>query len=133
MPQVKLLIGTRKAAFVYTSDDSRQKWELSKPMIPGWQIYHMAADLRDRTPRFYAAGNHMVWGPVVAKSVDGGETWATLETKSISTTSSMYTRIDFWGRVTGHRVRVRLRVASVAGQLNFRGMTLFGYPAGEIR
>ena len=75
MPQVKLLIGTRKAAFVYTSDDSRQKWELSKPMIPGWQIYHMAADLRDRTPRFYAAGNHMVWGPVVAKSVDGGETW----------------------------------------------------------
>jgi hypothetical protein len=70
---------------------------------------------------------------VCSVSVDGGLTWATLESKSISSTSAMYTRLDFWGRATGHRVRVRLQIDNVVGQPRFRDMTLYGYPAGEIR
>lgn len=68
--QVKLLVGTRKGGFIYTSDDKRQKWEVSEPILPGWSFYHMAADLRGPEPRFYAAANHWAWGPSVAKSTD---------------------------------------------------------------
>jgi photosystem II stability/assembly factor-like uncharacterized protein len=73
--QVKLLVGTRKGGFIYTSDQRRQKWEVSDPILPGWSFYHMSADLRDGTPRFYAAANHWAWGRSVAKSSDLGKTW----------------------------------------------------------
>ena len=62
--QVKVLVGTRKAAFIYTSDERRQQWDLSEPLMPGWSIYHMVADLRSDPPRLYAAANHAVWGPL---------------------------------------------------------------------
>ncbi len=73
--KVQLLVGTKKAAFIYTSNEKRQQWELSEPILPGWSIYHMAADLRADRPRFYMAANHWAWGPSVAKSTDGGKTW----------------------------------------------------------
>ena len=73
--QMHILVGTKKAAFVYTSDEKREQWELSEPILPGWQVFHMAADLRSDPPRLYAAGKHSVWGPTVAKSLDGGKTW----------------------------------------------------------
>jgi photosystem II stability/assembly factor-like uncharacterized protein len=72
---VKLLVGTRKGGFVYTSDERRERWELSEPILPGWTFLNMAADLRDGSPRFYAAANHWAWGPSVAKSFDGGRSW----------------------------------------------------------
>jgi photosystem II stability/assembly factor-like uncharacterized protein len=74
-PQVKLLIGTRKGAFIYTSDERRERWELSEPLMPGWSVYHMAADQRADPPRLYAAANHWAWGPSVARSDDGGKSW----------------------------------------------------------
>lgn len=73
--RVIVLVGTKKAGFIYTSDERRQKWEVSDPILPGWSFYHMSADLRDRTPRFYAAANHWAWGRSVAKSTDLGQTW----------------------------------------------------------
>jgi hypothetical protein len=75
MAKVRLLVGTRKAGFIYTSNEKRQKWEQSEPILPGWSIHHMAADLRGDTPRFYAAANHWAWGPSVARSTDGGAEW----------------------------------------------------------
>lgn len=72
---VKLLVGTKKAAFIYTSHDSREKWEVSAPIYTGWSIYNMTADLRGDHPRLYAAANHWAWGPSVAKSDDLGATW----------------------------------------------------------
>ncbi len=68
--KVRLLVGTKKGAFVYTSDERRQRWELSDPIFPGWSIYHMSGDLRDRQPHYYAAANHWAWGRSVAKSTD---------------------------------------------------------------
>src|SRR5574341_1726723 len=73
--QVKLLVGTKKAGFVYTSDAKRQKWEISEPILPGWSFFHMSADTRNSKPRMYAAANHWAWGPSVAKSEDMGKTW----------------------------------------------------------
>ena len=73
--KVQLLVGTKKGAFIYTSDDSRRQWQISEPMMSGWFVNHLVADLRSDPPRLYAAANHAVWGPSVAKSTDGGETW----------------------------------------------------------
>jgi len=75
MARVILLVGTKKAGFIYTSNEKREKWEVSDPILPGWSFYHMTADTRDSTPHYYAAANHWAWGPSVAKSVDGGKTW----------------------------------------------------------
>jgi photosystem II stability/assembly factor-like uncharacterized protein len=70
-----VLVGTRKGAWIYTSDERRSRWEISEPIMPGWTISHLAADLRHDPPRIYAAGNHWAWGPTVARSDDGGKTW----------------------------------------------------------
>ncbi len=75
MPRVMVLVGTKKAGFIYTSDEKRQKWEVSEPILPGWSFYNMSADTRDTTPRLYAAANHWAWGRSVAKSTDLGKTW----------------------------------------------------------
>jgi photosystem II stability/assembly factor-like uncharacterized protein len=75
MSTVKLLVGTRKAAFIFTSDEKRQKWDVSDPIYTGWSVYNMAADLRGDHPRLYAAANHWAWGPSVARSDDLGKTW----------------------------------------------------------
>ena len=72
---VNVLVGTRKAAFIYTSDERRERWEQSEPILPGWSFHHVAADLRSGPPRFYAAANHWAWGRSVAKSTDLGKTW----------------------------------------------------------
>ncbi len=73
--KTRLLVGTRKGAWIYTSDPARQCWEVSEPILPGWTIHHIAADLRCDPPRLYAAANHWAWGPSVARSDDGGKTW----------------------------------------------------------
>jgi photosystem II stability/assembly factor-like uncharacterized protein len=73
--QVRLLVGTRKGAFIYTSDKRRERWEISEAIMPGWTVHHLAADTRRDPPRLYAAASHWAWGPSVARSDDGGKTW----------------------------------------------------------
>jgi photosystem II stability/assembly factor-like uncharacterized protein len=73
--RVMVLVGTKKAGFIYTSDEKREKWEISDPILPGWTFYNMAADTRNGMPRLYAAANHWAWGRAVAKSTDMGKTW----------------------------------------------------------
>ncbi len=75
MTRVQLLVGTRKGAWMYTSDEHRQTWSLSEPIMPGWSVYHAEADARSGEQRLYLAANHWAWGPCVAKSVDGGKEW----------------------------------------------------------
>ena len=70
---MKLLIGTKKGAFIYTSDARRENWSVSEPFLTGWTVHHMAGD--PRNGRLYAAANHWAWGPSVAKSDDGGKEW----------------------------------------------------------
>jgi photosystem II stability/assembly factor-like uncharacterized protein len=70
MSTVRLLVGTKKAGFVYTSDENREHWELSEPILPGWSIFNAVADLRGDQPHYYLAANHWAWGPSVAKSTD---------------------------------------------------------------
>ncbi|MEX2081744.1 MAG: hypothetical protein WEC33_09020, partial [Dehalococcoidia bacterium] len=75
MSKVHVLVGTRKGAFVYTSDAKRQSWQVSEPLLRGSSVFNMALDTRHDPPRLMAASNHWAWGRSVARSDDMGETW----------------------------------------------------------
>lgn len=75
MSRVLVLVGTRKGAWIYESDEKREQWQVSEPMLKGWQFFHVVADTRRSPPRLIAAANHWAWGRSVAKSDDLGQTW----------------------------------------------------------
>jgi photosystem II stability/assembly factor-like uncharacterized protein len=73
-----LMVGTKKGAFVFTSDKSRKRWKASGPFLKGNEIYHMAYDPRSGTVFASIISNH--WGPTLALSKDLGATWKESET-----------------------------------------------------
>src|SRR5262245_30724437 len=75
MSGVRVLVGTRKGAFVLTADGGRDKWEVSGPHFAGWEIYHLKGSPVDPN-RIYAS-----FGQVVQRSSDGGKTWETAGNK----------------------------------------------------
>src|SRR5215468_8307836 len=72
-PQVRLMVGTRKGGFIFTSDTDRKKWSVSDVMFKGWNVMHMVMDPRDH--RMHASTAHFVFGPTTHYSDDLGETW----------------------------------------------------------
>jgi len=72
------MVGTRKGAFVLTSDDGRKTWKGSGPHLKGNEILHMAYDRRSGT--MFAAVNSGHWGPTVAQSEDLGRNWTASKT-----------------------------------------------------
>jgi photosystem II stability/assembly factor-like uncharacterized protein len=74
MTQVRVLAGTHKGGFVLTSDESRDKWEVSGPHFGGWDIYHMKGSPVN-PDRLYASQNTGWFGQVIQRSDDGGVTW----------------------------------------------------------
>src|ERR671924_528685 len=76
MSQVRVLVGTRKGAFILTSDGTREKWKVSGPQFAGWEIYHMKGSPVD-PDRIYASQTSGWFGQIVQRSDDGGKTWTT--------------------------------------------------------
>ncbi len=74
MSGVRVLVGTRKGAFVLTSDGKRDQWDISGPHFAGWEIYHMAASPADPA-RLYASQSTGWFGQLIQRSTDGGTTW----------------------------------------------------------
>jgi photosystem II stability/assembly factor-like uncharacterized protein len=75
---VVLLIGTKRGLFIARSDERRERWTLSAPLLAGREVYHAVIDPRDgRTA--WAASRHTVWGAHVHRSDDAGATWQVLE------------------------------------------------------
>ena len=74
MSRVRVLVGTRKGAFILTSDGKREKWNLSGPHFAGWEIYHMKGSPADPN-RLYASQTSGWFGQVIQRSDDGGKTW----------------------------------------------------------
>jgi len=70
---VLALVGTRKGLFMLRGDDARRTWQAEDPLLNGWGVFHARVDARDGT--VYAAANHLVYGPTVQRSSDGGKTW----------------------------------------------------------
>ena len=74
MSKVRVLAGTRKGAFVLTSDGKRKKWDVSGPHFAGWEIYHMKGSPTDPN-RIYASQSSGWFGQIIQRSDDGGKTW----------------------------------------------------------
>ena len=74
MSRVRVLVGTRKGAFVLTSDGKREKWDVSGPHFGGWEIYHVKGSPADPN-RLYASQCSGWFGQVIQRSDDGGKTW----------------------------------------------------------
>jgi len=74
MSGVRVLVGTRKGAFVLTSDGRRDRWGVSAPHFAGWEIYHMTGSPADPA-RLYASQSTGWFGQLIQRSDDGGVTW----------------------------------------------------------
>jgi photosystem II stability/assembly factor-like uncharacterized protein len=76
MTAVRVLVGTRKGAFVLTSDGTRRQWKIDGPHFAGWEIYHLKGSPVDPN-RIYASQTSGWFGQVIQRSDDGGKTWHT--------------------------------------------------------
>jgi len=80
MSGVRLLVGTRKGAFVLTADGKRRRWDISGPHFAGWEVYHMKGSPAD-PGRLYASQTSGWFGQVIQRSNDGGKTWEAVGNK----------------------------------------------------
>ena len=74
MTGVRVLVGTRKGAFILTADGGREQWDISGPHFGGWEIYHLKGSPVDPS-RLYASQSGGWFGQLVQRSDDGGATW----------------------------------------------------------
>jgi len=74
MSGVRLLVGTRKGAFVLTADGKRDRWDVNGPFFGGWELYHLKGSPADPN-RIYASQSSGWFGQMIQRSNDGGKTW----------------------------------------------------------
>ncbi len=74
MGGVRVLVGTRKGAFVLTADGKRGQWEVSGPHFAGWEVYHLKGSSVN-PDRLYASQVSGWFGQIIQRSDDGGKTW----------------------------------------------------------
>ena len=74
MSGVRVLVGTKKGAFILTSDGNRQKWNVDGPHFSGWEMYHLKGSPVDPN-RVYASQTSDWFGQIIQRSDDGGKTW----------------------------------------------------------
>lgn len=74
MSSIRVLVGTRKGAFVIKGDGKRNNWNVSGPHFAGWEIYHVKGSPVDPN-RIYASQSSGWFGQVIQRSDDGGKTW----------------------------------------------------------
>lgn len=82
MSGVRVLVGTRKGAFILTADSKRQQWEVNGPHFGGWEMYHLKASPVDPN-RLYASQCSGWFGQMIQRSNDGGKTWDPVNNKFI--------------------------------------------------
>lgn len=74
MSSIRLLVGTRKGAFILSSDEARQDWQVAGPHFPGWEIYHIKGSPAN-PERLYASQSSDWFGQLIQRSDDGGRSW----------------------------------------------------------
>jgi len=82
MSGVRVLVGTKKGAFVLTSDGNREKWDVSGPHFAGWELYHVKGSPVDPN-RLYASQSSGWFGQQIQRSNDGGKTWTAAGNKFV--------------------------------------------------
>jgi photosystem II stability/assembly factor-like uncharacterized protein len=76
MSKVRVLVGTKKGAFILSAEGKRDKWDVSGPHFAGWEIYHMKGSPVDQD-RIYVSQTSGWFGQIIQRSEDGGKTWDT--------------------------------------------------------
>jgi photosystem II stability/assembly factor-like uncharacterized protein len=74
MSKIRVLVGTRKGAFILTSDGKRERWKISAPHFAGWEIYHLKGSPSE-SDRLFASQTSGWFGQKIQRSDDGGENW----------------------------------------------------------
>jgi photosystem II stability/assembly factor-like uncharacterized protein len=82
MSRVRVLVGTRKGAFVLESDGKRQNWDVSGPHFGGWEMYHLKGSPAEPN-RLYASQSSGWFGQLIQRSGDGGKTWQAMGNKFV--------------------------------------------------
>jgi photosystem II stability/assembly factor-like uncharacterized protein len=82
MSRVRVLVGTRKGAFVLEADGKRQNWSMNGPFFGGWEMYHLKGSPADPN-RIYASQSSGWFGQIVQRSNDGGKTWEAVGNKFV--------------------------------------------------
>ncbi len=82
MSKVRVLVGTRKGAFILESDAKREKWDIRGPYFAGWEIYHVKGSPADPN-RLYASQSSGWFGQLIQRSNDGGITWEPVGNKFV--------------------------------------------------
>jgi hypothetical protein len=80
--KVRVLVGTRKGAFILTSDGTRENWTVNGPLFAGWEMYHLKGSPAD-PDRVYASQSTGWFGQLLQRSDDGGTTWTPVGNKFI--------------------------------------------------
>ena len=80
MSGVRVLVGTRKGAFVLTSDGKRKDWKVEGPQFAGWEMYHIKGSPVDPN-RLYASQSSGWFGQQIQRSDDGGKSWTPVGNK----------------------------------------------------
>jgi len=74
MTAIRILVGTRKGAFILTSDGKRKKWSIEGPHFGGWEIYHVKGSETEPN-RIFASQTSSWFGQIIQRSDDGGKSW----------------------------------------------------------
>jgi photosystem II stability/assembly factor-like uncharacterized protein len=82
MSGVRVLVGTRKGAFILASDGGRKQWNVSGPHFAGWEIYHVKGSPAEPN-RIYASQSSGWFGQMIQRSNDGGRTWDAVGNKFV--------------------------------------------------
>ena len=77
MSTLRVLVGTKKGAFILTADGQRAHWAVSGPHFAGWEIYHLKGSPA-APDRLYASQSSGWFGQMIQRSSDGGKTWETV-------------------------------------------------------
>jgi photosystem II stability/assembly factor-like uncharacterized protein len=82
MSAVRVLVGTRKGAFILSSDGKRERWSVAGPHFGGWEIYHLKGSPAD-PDRIYASQSSGWFGQQIQRSNDGGKSWEAVGNKFV--------------------------------------------------
>ncbi len=98
MARILVMVGTQKGAFLFSSDERRESWEITGPLLKGWSVFNLALDQRS-APTLYAAVGHFIYGPAIHISADLGQTWQQVE--HVPKYESSHTLNNVWCVVPG--------------------------------
>ena len=77
--KVRVLVGTRKGAYIAESDARRRNWKVQPVAHAAADVFHVTADPR-HPGTLYSAANSVFWGPILYRSANWGKTWKEITT-----------------------------------------------------